>query len=76
MLYLLPRKLMVFTVACKDDLTMAMLCFAKTKQRGILPVRLAVCIIIYVKQSVGQHKAIQKTFITLLFNYPMNKKYS
>lgn len=50
MLYLLHRKLKVFAAACKDNFTMAMLCFAKTTQRGVLLVHLALCIIIYKKQ--------------------------
>lgn len=53
---------------------MAMLCFAKTKQRGILLVQLALRIIACVKQSVGQHKAMQKTFSILLFNDPMDTR--
>jgi len=65
---------MVFTAACKDDLTRAMLCFAKAKQGGIPLVHLDLCIIVYEKQSVGQYKATQQTFPTLLFNDPMDKR--
>lgn len=62
----LPRKLKVSTAVCNDDLMMmAMLCFAKSKQRGILPIHLSPCIIIYANESAEEHKVVQKTFLAL-----------